>query len=189
MRASDPVSITDKRTSNTDEVDPAGINVGAIVAYPDENGEVRRGVVIHQTPQTTQILDGDHIIRLRNERRAQIKMLARSTEAYAQRAALEAAALRVAHGWCSVPTNMIRNVNTTPIKQAPLLVIARAEQTFYLNPTPITARRKVALSDVLKSSFVPNDIGYWSSRDFTFDDQLSVQMRRKYSLELVDELP
>lgn len=178
--------ITDQRQPKSD-TDVASIRAGAVVAYPTDEG-VRRGIVLHQTPQSTQILDGENVVRVRGERRNGIKKLADSAEAYARRTVAETAVLRMRNGWCSVPSNMVREVNTTPIVLDPLLVVVRATQVYHLQPTSIGVRRKLNVDEALKTSFTPNDVGYWDDRTFRQVDELEAAPR-SYQLDLVDELP
>lgn len=184
-------TLVDQRKPPTTDGDDVGI--GAVVMYVTTAGDKRRGVVVRKTDATTTILDGVNEVQLRGARRTAIVKLAPSTEAYAQRAALEAKNLSSARGWCSVGTETIRNVNTTGIVQDPVLVVVRAAQVYSLKPTGLTLRRS-DFARALEGAFEPNELCYWSSRDFVAEHPTTgagTRRRaiRKFGLELVDALP
>lgn len=180
------IHVRDLRQPRADPVEPP---IGAIVAYPNGD-ETRRGVVIHHTARTLHVLDGDRTVQLRGDRRTRVTTLARSAEEYAQRAATETESLRNRQGWCSVPTAMIRDVNSTPVDSVTdLNVVAHGIQTYRLRATPLTLRRKDMLT-ALRNSFQKTQMGFFEARSFQelpIEDE--VNGRFKLRFEIVDSLP
>jgi len=178
------IKVQDSRTPVT-ALTVATAPIGAIVSYPLEDGTRRRAVIVHRTPKSLTLLDGDQTIKLTGERRDNLRVLAASANAYTQRVADETERLRNEYNWCGVPSAFVRDINSTPVAGTGLIVVARGVQVFELEPTGMTRRRE-NIANAIASAFVPNDIGFFGDRHFKM---VHKNQSRKFGLELVDTVP
>lgn len=114
------VTVNDQRTPVEPVVVPLSerVPLGAFVAYngTTDDGQRRRAVVVGHPKkgEAVQLLDGSDKVTVEGDDVANIVILAKSADAFAQRVTRKAEALGRTHNWCGVARDAVRELNNTP---------------------------------------------------------------------------